>query len=135
MYLPTGERTEAVDVMIRAWSGHLPHNCSPEIDSFELDIKGQEVAAGSVFRASVKYHDPDSKNLMVRWEVRDETPERKHDGQGEKTGDIVSGGWQVAEGGELETRVPELPGRYRLYVYVKDDKGSAACGNWPFKVL
>ncbi|MEI7577701.1 MAG: glycoside hydrolase family 2 TIM barrel-domain containing protein [Armatimonadota bacterium] len=134
MYLPTGERTEAVDVMIRAWSGHLPHNCAPEIDSFELDIKGQEVSPGSTFSANVSYHDPDSKSLKVRWEVRDETPERKHDGQGEKTGAIVQGGWQVAEGGKLEAKVPGLPGRYRLYVYINDDKGSAACGNWPFKV-
>ena len=134
MFLPSGERTEAVDVMIRAWSGHLPHNCSPEIDSYDLDIKGQEVAPGASFRARVNYHDPDSKNLRVRWEIRDETPERKHDGQGEKTGSIVRGAWEVTEGGELETNVPELPGRYRLYVFVKDDKGSAACANWPFKV-
>lgn len=134
MFLPSGERTEAVDVMIRAWTGRLPHNCSPEIDSYELDIKGQVVEPGSSFRAKVKYHDPDSKNLKVRWEVRDETPERKHDGQDEKTGAIVRGGWDVAEGGDLEANVPELPGRYRLYVYVKDDKGSAACANWPFKV-
>jgi hypothetical protein len=134
MFLPSGERTEAVDVMIRAWTGRLPHNCSPEIDSYELDIKGQVVEPGSSFRAKVKYHDPDSKNLKVRWEVRDETPERKHDGQGEKTGAIVRGAWEVAGGGDLQANVPELPGRYRLYVYVKDDKGSAACANWPFKV-
>ena len=134
MFLPSGERTEAVDVMIRAWTGRLPHNCSPEIDSYELDIKGQVVERGSSFRAKVKYHDPDSKNLKVRWEVRDETPERKHDGQGEKTGVIVRGGWDVAEGGDLEAKVPNIPGRYRLYFYVKDDKGSAACANWPFNV-
>ncbi len=134
MYLPTGERTEAIDVMIRSWSGHLPHNCCPEIDSFELDIKGQEVAVGSSLKASVTFHDPDSKNLKVRWEVRDETPTRKHDGQDEKAGGVVEGPWQTAEGGMLECAAPSFPGRYRLYVFVKDDKGSAACGNWPFAV-
>jgi hypothetical protein len=134
MYLPTGERTQAIDVMIRAWTGHLPHNCSPEIDSFDVDIKGKEVAVGSSLRASVKYHDPESKPLKVRWEVRDETPERKHDGQGEKTGAVVPGGWDVAEGGELECQVPSLPGRYRIFVYVRDEMGSAACANYPFKV-
>ncbi len=134
MYLPTGERTEAVDVMIRAWSGHLPHNCCPEIVSFSLDIRGKEVEVGSMMQAKVVYRDPDSKDLKVRWEVRDETPERKHDGQGEKTGGIVPGAWQAVEGGTMEVRVPDSPGRYRLYIYITDGKGSAAVANHPFKV-
>jgi hypothetical protein len=135
MFLPNGERTQAVDVMIQRWSGHGPHNACPEIDSFELDIKGKEVAIGTAFNAVVKFHDPDSKVLKVRWEVRDETPERKHDGQGEKTGDVVASGTEISADGAFGGTVPDKPGRYRLYVYVSDGLGSAACANYPFKVL
>lgn len=47
MFLPTGERTPSIDVIVRAWSGAEPANPSPIIHHLEADFREAKVTAGS----------------------------------------------------------------------------------------
>lgn len=134
MFLPSGERTEAVDVMTRFWSGKSPANQAPKIAEFLLSAAQQEVQAGSTISAEIKVSDPDGDRLAIKWEVRREATNKRFAGEGEVRPGVIKGLLEDVTSNSVRFAVPKDPGAYRVYVYVRDGKGNAATANMPFAV-
>jgi hypothetical protein len=132
MFLPTGERTETVDVMADHWGGKLK-NRSPRITRNEAAFAGRMVEPGQGLRANVSATDPDGDGLSYEWEIRFETSEKRYAGEGEKAPAKV-GESEITKNGIVTAKAPIEPAAYRLYVIIRDGKGNAATANWPFKV-
>ncbi|HWH69876.1 MAG TPA: glycoside hydrolase family 2 TIM barrel-domain containing protein [Candidatus Sulfotelmatobacter sp.] len=139
MFLEDGSPTEAVDVMTFVWSGHWPANRAPRIAGLQTEPdtsanQGQtgEYAVGTKLRCTVEATDPEGGKLSVGWDLRADVADNPSTG----------GDWEPAvkpiEGAVLQTtdnravvQLPAQPGKYRLFVYVRDGQGSAATANVP----
>ena len=138
MFLDTGERTEAVDVMHYIWSGQWPENRTPRVSPIGLD--GQ-VAFDNVFlfkgdryEATLNAVDPDNDKLTFKWEIRKESTATEVGGDRENVPDIVDGLITNPTSQKISFDAPDEAGPYRLYAFVYDDKGNAAHANFPFFV-
>lgn len=134
MFLPSGERTEAVDVMTRFWTGKNPPNQAPKIAEFLLSAAQQEVQAGGTVSAEVKATDPDGDRLRISWEVRREATNKRFAGEGEVRPGVIAGLLEGVTSPSVRFTAPKDPGAYRVYVYVRDGQGNAATANMPFAV-
>ena len=134
MFLPSGERTQAVDVMIKAWTGKSAKNSAPILSGFTFNKAGLEFPAGEDLVATASVTDPDSDPLIYKWEVRLEGDVKGYAGEGEKLPPVRPGDWDSVRTKTLNVKGPTRPGRYRLFVYVMDGKGNAAVANSPFLV-
>lgn len=133
MFLPTGEKTARVDAMTRAWTGAWPANRAPVIEAAEVPFAGSELACGGSREVSVRYGDPENDPLHFRWEVREESSDRRQGGDAERPPpEVVDAIVRADNRGFAEIRVPTKPGAYRLFVTVTDGHGSGAVDNWPF---
>ncbi len=127
MVLPSGEMLGAVDAMTAAWTGKPPANRAPRILGAECDASGQELAPGAPISARVSASEPDRDRLDFRWFVLPDRADAKFD-------EPVPTEADDAQGSSVRLKAPRDPGRYRLYMVVRDGKGKAAMANWPFAV-
>jgi len=136
MFLPTGEKTARVDAMARAWTGSWPVNRAPVVETANVPFAGAELSGGGVQQIRVRYRDPENDPLTFRWEVREESSDRREGGDAERQPPPVADAVVRSDDrGTAEVRVPSKPGAYRLFVTVTDGKGSGAVDNWPFLVV
>ncbi|MHB8636223.1 MAG: glycoside hydrolase family 2 TIM barrel-domain containing protein [Fimbriimonadaceae bacterium] len=131
MMLGTGELTEAVDVIQKAWTGAWPAHRAPRIDRFDLADDRGAFTAGSLARAVVAAA---GEGLTYRWEVTPEVTDLRADGTGEVPPDPVDVQFKSCEAGAVTFYAPATPGPFRLYVYVLSATGRAATANIPFQV-
>lgn len=145
LFLPTGEWTEAVDVMAEVWGGRppgktadspapagAPADNAPRILGLKLDGPAS-VAVGTPLRATLAATDPDGDPLTVEWQVMAEQRARGVGGDFEPT----PPSFPTAIRNPTATGVTVAglePGAYRLFVTVRDGRGAAATGNLPFQV-
>lgn len=134
MFLPTGERTEAVDVISQGWTGRKPKNVSPRLIEVKTDLTGRTLASGDLMTASIKAMDPDGDSVDYKWEVLNESKDKRRDGQGEDKPRLVAGDWDKSKSPQISFRNTLPSGTYRLYVKVTDRKGGSAIANFPFRV-
>jgi hypothetical protein len=146
MFLPTGERTAAVDVMSRAWTGKWPENRCPAISAFDVEVadSSDRVAGaddaefiarpGAVLNARVAGDDPDGDPITARWELRAESTDKRSGGDPEEVPATYADAVVEQQGFSARIRLPEKPGPYRVFVYLLDGKGSAATANLPVMV-
>ncbi len=136
MFLPSGERLGAVEVMTEAWTGKPPANRAPRIAKLVWDGQADpiEVRPGSSHKAKVAVEDPDGDPLTVRWEVRSESMDRREGGDRESEPPPHPESIVEAVGKDFAFRAPTLTGPCRLFVFVYDGKGNAATANVPFLV-
>jgi hypothetical protein len=135
MFLPGGEKTPRVDALAKAWSGNWPANRAPILKAAEVPCDNRRVKPGQKVSVRVIYEDPEGDVLTYDWEVLPESTERRVGGDEEKRPDAVAGAVRSTDtSGEAVLLVPKKQGPYRLFVTVKDGKGSAAVDNWPFFV-
>lgn len=129
MMLPTGENTQAVDVMTEQWSGKPPKNRSPRIESFTLS---QTTASpGSVLSAKATASDPDGDPLAYEWHIKAESNDKRTGGAAERAPATVT----ATKGGSQDVfNAPTEPGAYRVFLFIRDGKGNAATANIPFLV-
>ncbi|MBN2275793.1 MAG: glycosyl hydrolase family 2 [Bacteroidales bacterium] len=135
MFLETGEETESVDAMHYLWNGKWPENRCPSIGQIEINGKDAYssiiVSAGNSIDARVVATDPESDSLWYKWEIM---PESSDLGMG---GDFESRPASVLtlnSGAGTNFNAPSIPGAYRLFIYILDNKGNAATANIPFYV-
>jgi hypothetical protein len=134
MFLSSGEKLGAVDAMTQCWTGKPAANQSPKLARIESDAAGKAVPPLGVHKARVVVTDPESDPLMVRWEIRAESTDRKEGGDRETEPLARPEAFIEAKGMELTFRSPGKEGGYRVFAYVYDGKGGAATANFPFFV-
>ena len=133
MFLKDGAKVQAVDTMSELWTGQRPVKGCPSIKHIKLRDKN-EVNSGDTFAADLEVVDPHGEPLQARWLVQPEQPNKLSGGASENqlpelTTNILEGDTRHAV-----VRAPELPGGYRLFVYVRNGAG-AAVANVPFRVV
>jgi hypothetical protein len=133
MFLRGGQRTAAVDVMAKAWSGETPANQAPRI--MQLIPKTDTVLQpGETFEARLLVEDPDDDKLRIEWKLEPEEREYLTGGDAQPEPAPLEGA--IKENGKkaVAVRMPEVPGRFRLYGFAFDGAGGAAVANVPLKV-
>lgn len=138
MFLPGGEKTEVVDAMWHNWQGGWPENRSPHLSEMLLNglqaAESISVEPGRLQKAEVIVSDSDDDSLKIIWEVLHETTDKRSGGDVEQKPAKVSGLDMKQDNKTLSFNAPAEEGRYRLFVYVYDQKGGAAHANIPFLV-
>ena len=134
LFLPTGEKTEAVDVLSEAWAGKPPANRCPKLTEARFADKEAKFPPGSEHKATVAVVDPDGNPLAIRWEVRQESSSHHEGGDREAEPAAIADSIKLAEGTGVVIRAPEVAGPYRLFVFAYDGRGGAAAANVPFLV-
>ena len=134
MFLPSGERLGAVDAMTFVWTGRWPANRVPELNAFTTEARDAELAPGTRFTARLEATDPEGDPLVVRWEVRSESADRRQGGDQETEPPAHPECFVEAKGLDATFRAPTRAGAYRIFAYLYDGKGGAACANIPFAV-
>ncbi|WP_043582448.1 glycoside hydrolase family 2 TIM barrel-domain containing protein [Geminisphaera colitermitum] len=140
MFLPTGEKTPAVDHISQAYQGRWPANRSPRIKSLKspgLDRK--EVPPGATFTATIEADDAENDPLTYEWKVIRESGQKWAEGAAEKVPPTIDGCIQgdatAVAAPTVTVRTPDKPAAYRLFVFVRDGRGGGATQNIPFLVV
>jgi hypothetical protein len=135
MFLPTGEKTPRVDAIARAWTGGWPANRAPVLKDVSMPLENSRIRPGGRVAVRARYEDPEGDPLAYSWEVLEESRDRREGGDAERRPDAVRGAVKgAADPGAAEVIAPTKPGAYRLFVTVRDGRGSAATDNWAFFV-
>ena len=138
MFLESGERTEAVNVMQYLWTGRWPANRAPRIG--QLAVDGQTAAANvyvkpaSQHTAVLQVTDPEGDPVTLRWEIMAEVARGGYAGMGEKRSEPIPGLIRKSGPREISFAAPAQPGAYRVFVFAWDGHGNAATANIPFFV-
>ena len=136
LFLPTGEKTEAVERLGEFWSGKPATEHAPRVRTLRLGLDNPGmVRPGRAFEAEVSAEDPDGDRLSVEWRVIAESSDRKTGGDAEATPPVVGGTLIASEGMKAELRAPDEPGAYRVFVTVRDGRGWGGTANLPFRVV
>jgi hypothetical protein len=138
MFLESGEKTAAVDVMHYLWNDRWPTNRSPRLEGAWLDGKTRyqsvRTVAGKTYTAKIAASDPDQDPLTYLWEVMEESRDLKDGGDAESKPPVIQGVVARPTAAETTITMPAKPGAYRLFGYVFDGQGAAAHANIPFYV-
>ncbi len=142
LFMPDGSRLGAADAMSFAWTGRWPADRCPRIWDVKVtgggDLSMEGVAPGTKLTGSLAANDPDGDPVKFEWEVREESSDRKTGGDREDVPPVVPTEFAASTPSATEAKAvfaaPRKPGRYRLFMYVKDPKGNAATANVPFYV-
>lgn len=136
LFLPSGELTEAADVMAEFWGGKAD-NRAPRIVDLSFAGGADSFAAGAIIGARVTGLDPDADALRVEWRVMAESRDLGVAGDAESVPPAFPDALRNARGvsGDWSVEIAGLaPGAYRLFVVLRDGKGMAATGNLPFLI-
>ena len=138
MFLSNGKPTEAVDVMQFCWTGEWPQSRAPSIKDISLENIGwrkDHILAPSV-RATlnVKYLKYNNKKVIVEYVLYPEAFSNKIGGDIQKSPDPIKFDVVYQSDNELTFISPKKKGAYRLFAYVKNEKGQSSVANIPFLV-
>lgn len=140
LFLPTGERTAAVDAMTYLWTGKWPTNRCPKIgdmvvtrsDEPKEKASGGERKYAPRTKLTCKIHakDPDGDQIEYRWEVRAASTDKRSGGDPEAVPPVAE--VQIASANDSAVVIcPKEPGAYRIFVYALDGQGNVATANVP----
>lgn len=132
MFLPTGERTAAVDAMQEVWTGIPPRNPAPEILEWKPERSSGDFKPGELIRIGLRWKC--SRPVTLTVEIRTETTAKGLGGDPEmKPALLPHCTWKEVVGG-LEVLAPESPGQYRVFVQITTQDQTAATANLPILV-
>lgn len=142
MFLEDGSPTEPVEVIQHFWTGSYPPNRCPRIEEMWIEHGNHRqsvyasLPAGTQVQASVEAWDPDADMLSIRWDLRPDVADNPNvGGDREEPVQPIQGAILATEGNKAVVRLPEQPGKYRLFVYVYDPAGNAATANMPILAM
>jgi hypothetical protein len=134
-----------VEAMAYCWTGEWPENRAPQIDeNVSVSLEGEDhfISSEAIFppgahlRARIKAHAPDGDPMRIKWDLRvDVSDNQSTGGDFEPSVDPIADSILEASGQTARVVLPNKPGNYRLFVYVFDDRGYAATGNLPVRVI
>jgi len=133
MLLPDGSKLAAADAMTELWSGKPPANRCPRIVSLKLDGPDQ-LDPGTTVKATLEANDPEGDPLEVKWVLQADVAAYQLGGDSEQAPPAFPGAIAESDKRGATVRLPNDPGGYRLFVYVRDDHGGAATASVPLLV-
>lgn len=133
LLLPTGEKTNAVDVLTEEWTGKPPANRCPEIASLRL-VEKNEIEPGQKVKLELLASDPDGDQLQVNWTVMQEADRYVTGGDPQSSPPVYPEAVESASETGCTVALPKSPGMYRVYVEALDGKGQATTANLPIRV-
>jgi hypothetical protein len=91
--------------------------------------------AGSRIRCAVEASDPEHEALAIEWDLRrDVTDDPRVGGDYEPLEPAIAGAVLESKTSHAVVRLPDQPGKYRVFVYVRDGHGGAATANVPIRI-
>ena len=138
MFLSSGEPTEAVDVMQFCWTGKWPQSRAPSIRNISLENigwrKDHVLSPAKQATLSIEYLKYNNKKVMVEYVLYPEAFSDKIGGDIQKSPVPVKFEIIKKSDNELTFISPKKKGAYRLFAYVKNEKGQTSVANIPFLV-
>lgn len=140
LFTENGERTEAIDVLEKAWRGEVPENQAASILGFTVAGKSignqnTRLKANSMNTAKVQVEDPEDKKLKISWAIFPESTDIKAGGDKESKPTPLLGLRMKGRGTNVQFEAPAQEGAYRLFVTIIDSSGKVSYANYPFFVV
>lgn len=130
-----GEKLEALDQMIHAWTGDYPHNRAPQILYIDSRVQGNYVLPGQEIEVRVGAVDPEGDPLSYTWELRWEDEYVPDDLKRKiEAADEIPERYQSMSGDIISFEAPDTEGPYKLVAYVRDGRGNLATATVHFYV-
>ena len=129
LFLPTGEKTERLDLLQEFWTGKKSASPSPKISSWKCPVQGKTLAPGESFTVVA---EAAGRDLKFEWVIQTETPERKRDGQGELSPRQIESIVTLLPTHTF--KAPKEKGKYRVALTIRNSEIGAATANSPFRV-
>lgn len=133
LLLPDGSRLNAVDALTELWTGKPPAVRCPVLSPLKVEGPDQ-VDPGGVVRVTLKAEHPDHRPIRVTWVLQPEADAYQTGGDAEKALPALADAIVRADNAGAELKMPQDPGGYRLFAYVRDDRGGAAVADVPLLV-
>lgn len=135
MLLPDGTRLASADVMTELWTGKAPRNLCPTVSKIDGIPSNGKLRPGDRVKVTLRAKDPDGDRLKTEWILRKASAGDGSYGKREDTMPEIAGAVLSPKRTSARIRVPEEPGKYRLFAYVRDGKGGGAVINVPVQVM
>ena len=129
-----GARSEMLDAVTFAWTGRYPSNRCPVITVLTSAANARLVSPGVLESAEVVAADPDGDPITYTWWLARETKGSGDDGQQPAEFSEVTDSLPTQAVPKITFMIPSEAGPYRLFVYVRDNKGHVSSANMPFLV-
>jgi hypothetical protein len=134
-----GAETEMVQVMQYLWTGAKAPERAPTLKYMLVNGKGAKdnilFKPGIIAHSKVYLESTDTAGLKFKWMVFAEDWFKPNGIFSEKKPKEIKNSIIANNGSELNFKVPDKEGPYRLFVYIYNQKGSFATSNTPFYVL
>jgi len=137
IFSENGDPTEVYDALAQSWSNVPLKNSSPTLDS--VSVFGFTNKLNLVFKSdqeiefTVFSKDANGDKLTYYWEMFPESEDLKTGGDAESKPLEVVGSLKNRRSAICKLKVPDLEGRYRIYITVSDGE-KIAYANLPFYV-
>jgi hypothetical protein len=123
----------SAEVMSELWTGKAPANRVPVMQSFAFDGPDRG-APGANLRVTLAVSDPNNDPLTSEWLLLRETSQYETGGDFMATPEQLNAAVHDTSLTGATITLPQQPGVYRLYVYVRDNKGGGVTGSLPLLV-
>ena len=138
MFLSNGMPTEAVDIMHFCWKGEWPKSRAPSIRNISLENVGWRkehiIPPSSQATLKIEYLKYNNKKIFIEYILYPEAFSNKIGGDIQKSPDPIKFEIIDQSDDELTFITPKHKGSYRLFAYVKNEKGQSSVANIPFLV-
>lgn len=133
LFLPDGQRLEAMDTLSTLWTGKSPVNRCPQIKPLTV-LTADKVDAGQTIRARVDVTDPEGDPLKIQWRLTKDYGEYGGGGDAQITPPSYPDAIQKQGEKEVTMKMPADGGGYWLYAIVQDNHNGAAVADVPLYV-
>ena len=138
MFLKNGNPTEAVDVMHYCWKGEWPNSRAPSIRDISLENIGWRkdhiIEPSKQATVKIEYSKYNNNKVDVEYVLYPEAFSNKIGGDIQKSPDPIPFEIVRQTENELIFISPKKKGAYRLFAFVKNDKGQSSVANIPFLI-
>ena len=138
MFLKNGNPTEAVDVMHYCWKGEWPNSRAPSIRDISLENIGWRkdhiIEPSKQATVKIEYSKYNNNKVDVEYVLYPEAFSNKIGGDIQKSPDPIPFEIVSQTENKLIFISPKKKGAYRLFAFVKNDKGQSSVANIPFLI-
>ena len=130
--------SKAVDVVSEMFTGKPPAVRAPDVNSAKLEGVDPKVGCivhpGEIVKASAEIKDPQNLKLIYKWHLHKD-PQNYNTGGENQAAPPEFPSAIVKDGGtNVEVKMPQGKGVYRLFLFAYSSKGGVATANFPIKV-